>query len=109
MIKVLKDKEKEAKGKQKSTQHPNVTMPYVTFITHYVKSLGIVNVRYEMLLLVVSYNVASITKMGYKVILLKFEVLVMLIMMKIKLLQHKMLLFMLHKFKILVLHLLLRL
>ena len=43
-----------------------MTVPYVTFSTHYMKSLGTVNARYKMLSLVVSYNVASITKMGYK-------------------------------------------
>ena len=64
MIKVLNDKEKKAKGKQKFAQRPGVTVPYVTLITHYVKSLGIINARYEMLPLAVSYNVASITKMG---------------------------------------------
>ena len=67
-----------------------------------------------MLPLAISYNMALITKMGTRtetmmVILTKFEVLVMMIMMKIKLLQHKMLSLMLHKFKIQVLHLLLRL
>ena len=41
-------------------------MPYVTIITHYVKSLGDVNARYEMLPLVVSYIVASITMVGYR-------------------------------------------
>ena len=66
MIKVLNDKEKKAKGEQKSTQGPSMIVPYVTLITQYMKSLGTVNARYEMLLLVVSYNVASITKTGYK-------------------------------------------
>ena len=54
------------KRKQKSAQHPSVLVLYVTLITHYVKSLGDVNARYEMLPLAVTYNVASITKMGYK-------------------------------------------
>ena len=66
MIKVLNDKEKKAKGKQKSTQGPSMIVPYVTLITQYMKSLGTINARYEMLPLVVSYNVALITKMGYK-------------------------------------------
>ena len=65
MFKVLKDEVEEAKGKQKSTQHLIVSVPYVTLITFYVKSLGIVNPRNEMLPLVVTYNVASIAKMGY--------------------------------------------
>ena len=66
MIKVLNDKEKKAKGKQKSTQGPSMIVPYVTLITQYMKSLGTINARYEMLPLVISYNVASITKKGYK-------------------------------------------
>ena len=39
---------------------------YVTFITHYVKSLGIVQPKYEMIPIVVTYNLASIAKMSYK-------------------------------------------
>ena len=66
MIKVLKDKEKEVKGKQKSAQHPIVFVPYVILIKFYVKSLGAVNPRYEMLPLDVTYNVAPIAKIGYK-------------------------------------------
>ena len=62
----LKDKEKEVKGKQKLALHPQVSIPYVTIITHYAKSLGTLNVSYEMILLVVTYNVASITKISYK-------------------------------------------
>ena len=66
MIKVLKDKEKEIKGKQKSSLYPQVSVLYVTIITHYAKTLGTLNVRYEMIPLAITYNVASITKMGYK-------------------------------------------
>ena len=66
MIKVLNDKEKKAKGKQKFAQRPGVTVPYVTLITHYMKSLSTINARYKMLLLVISYNVGSITKIRYK-------------------------------------------
>ena len=35
-------------------------------ITHCAKSLGTLNTRYEMIPLAVTYNVASIIKMGYK-------------------------------------------
>ena len=66
MLKILKDKEKKAKGKQKSALHPQVLVPYVTIITHYDKSLGNLSLMYEMLPLAVAYNVASITKIGYR-------------------------------------------
>ena len=41
-------------------------IPYVTFITHNAKSLGTLNARYDMIPLAVTYNMASITKIGYK-------------------------------------------
>ena len=43
-----------------------MSIPYVTIITHYAKSLGTLNERYEMIPLTVTYNVALITKMSYK-------------------------------------------
>ena len=66
MMKVLKDKEKETKGKQKLALHPQVYVLYITIITHYVKTLGTLNARYEVIPLAVTYYVASITKIGYK-------------------------------------------
>ena len=41
-------------------------MSYVTFITHYAKSLGSLSPKYEMLSIAVKYNLASIIKMGYR-------------------------------------------
>ena len=65
-MKVLKDKKKKTKGKQKLALHPQVYVLYVTIITHYAKSLGTLNARYEMIPLAITYNVASITRIGYK-------------------------------------------
>ena len=66
MMKVLKDKERKAKGKLKLALHHQVFVSYVTIITQYAKSLGILNARYEMIPLAITYNAVSITKMGYK-------------------------------------------
>ena len=41
-------------------------VPYVTFITRYAKSLEILQAKYEIISIVVTYNLASIAKMGYK-------------------------------------------
>ena len=41
-------------------------IPYVTLITHYAKSLGIVQPKYEITPIAITYNLAFITKMGYK-------------------------------------------
>ena len=41
-------------------------IPFVTLITHYAKSLGIMQPKYEMIPIVVTYNLAFIAKMGYK-------------------------------------------
>ena len=66
MFLALKEKEKEAKGKQKSSQQLRVSVSYVTFITHYAKSLGTLSLEYEMIPFAIKYNLASIAKMGYK-------------------------------------------
>ena len=66
LFKVLKEKENEVQSKRKKTSQSQFTISYVTFITHYVKSLGIVQPKYEMIPIIVTYNLASITKMGYK-------------------------------------------
>ena len=42
------------------------TVPYVTLITHYAKSLDILQPKYEMILIAVTYNLTSIAKMGYR-------------------------------------------
>ena len=41
-------------------------IPYVTLITHYAKSLEILQPKYEMVQIAIVYNLASIAKMGYK-------------------------------------------
>ena len=41
-------------------------VPYVTLITHYAKSLELLQPKYEMILIAATYNLASIAKMGYK-------------------------------------------
>ena len=41
-------------------------VPYVTLITHYAKSLEILQPKYGMILITLTYNLASIAKMGYK-------------------------------------------
>ena len=66
MIKVLKDKDKEVKSKRKTSQWSQFVVPYVTLITHYAKTLGTLNLRYELFPIAVTYNLASIVKIGYK-------------------------------------------
>ena len=66
MLKILCEKEKEAKSKRKKTSQSLFAIPYVTLITHYAKSLEILQSKYEMVQIVVVYNLASISKMGYK-------------------------------------------
>ena len=66
MLKVLKEKEKEAQSKRKKTTQSQFAIPYVTLITHYAKTLGIVQLKYEMIPIAVTCNLASIVKMGYK-------------------------------------------
>ena len=41
-------------------------IPYVTRITHYAKSLELLQPKYEMIPIAVIYNLASIAKIGYK-------------------------------------------
>ena len=64
MLKVLKEKENEAQSKRKKTFQ--FTIPYVTLITHYAKSLAILQPKYEMILIAITYNLAFIAKMGYR-------------------------------------------
>ena len=66
MLKVLKEKENEAQSKRKKTSQSQFTIPYVTLIIHYAKSLGIMQPKYEMIPIAVTYNLASIAKMRYK-------------------------------------------
>ena len=66
MLNILKKKEKEAKSKKKTILQSKFAVSYVTLITHYVKTLGPLNPKYELLSIAVSYNLASIIKMGYK-------------------------------------------
>ena len=55
----MKDKDK------KTSQQSQFALPYVTLITHYAKTLGDLNLRYELFPIGVTYNSISITKMGY--------------------------------------------
>ena len=66
MLKILKKKEKEASSKRKKTSLSLFAIPYVTIITYYAKSVKILQPKYEMVQIVVVYNLASIAKMGYK-------------------------------------------
>ena len=66
MIKVLKEKDKEAKSRRKTSQQSQFRVPYVTLITHYAKTLGTLNLRYEFLPIAVTYNLALMAKMGCK-------------------------------------------
>ena len=66
MIKVMKDKDKEAKRKKRTSQQSQFALPYVTLITDYVKTLGDLNPRYELLPIGITYNSTLITKMGYR-------------------------------------------
>ena len=66
MLKFLKEKEKEAQSKRKKTSLSQFAISYVTLITHYTKSLEILQPKHEIILIVVTYNLASIIKMGYK-------------------------------------------
>ena len=66
MVKILNEKEKEAKSKRKKTSKSLFVVPYVTLITHYAKSLEILQPKYEMVEIAIVYNLASITKLGYK-------------------------------------------
>ena len=66
MLLTLKEREKEVGAKKKSSLQQRVPMPYVTLITHYGKSLGSLNPKYELIPIVVTYNLGSIAKMRYK-------------------------------------------
>ena len=66
MLKILNEKEKKAKSKRKKTSLSQFTVPYVTLITHYAKSFEILQPKYEMFLIAITYNLAFIVKMGYK-------------------------------------------
>ena len=66
MLKILKEKEKEASSKRKKTSLSLFAIPYVTLITHYARSEKILQPKYEMVQIAVVYNLASIAKIGYK-------------------------------------------
>ena len=66
MLKILHKKENEASSKRKKTSLSLFAIPYVTLITHYVKSVKILKPKYEMVQIAMVYNLASIAKMGYK-------------------------------------------
>ena len=66
MLKILREKEKETTSKRKKTSLSLFAIPYVTLITHYAKSVELLQPKYEMVQIAVVYNLASIAKMGYK-------------------------------------------
>ena len=66
MLKILNEKEKEAKSKRKKTSLSQFEILYVTLITHYTKSLQLLQPKSELISIAVTYNLASIAKMGYK-------------------------------------------
>ena len=66
MLKILREKEKETTSKRKKTSLFLFAIPYVTLITHYAKSVELLQPKYEMVQIAVVYNLASIAKMGYK-------------------------------------------
>ena len=66
MLKILNEKEKEASSKRKKTSQSLFVLPYVTLITHYARSTKILQPKYELVQIAVVYNLASISKMGYK-------------------------------------------
>ena len=62
----MNEKEKKARSKRKKTSLSQFAIPYVTFITHYAKSSQLLQPKYELIQITVTYNLASIAKMGYK-------------------------------------------
>ena len=66
MLKILHEKEKEASSKRKKTLLSLFALPYVTLITHYARSVQILQPKYELVLIAVIYNLSSIAKMSYK-------------------------------------------
>ena len=66
MVKIMNEKEKEARSKRRTTSLSQFAIPYVTIITHYAKSTQLLQPKYELIQIAVTYNLASIAKMGYK-------------------------------------------
>ena len=66
MVKILNEKEKEARSKRRTTSLSQFAIPYVTIITHYAKSSQLLQPKYELIQIVVIYNLAFIAKMSYK-------------------------------------------
>ena len=62
----MNEKENEAKSKRKKTSLSQFAIPYVTLITHYAKFSKLLQPKYELILIAVTYNLASIAKIGYK-------------------------------------------
>ena len=66
MVKIINEKENEAKSKRRTTSLSQFAIHYVTIITHYAKSSQLLQPKYELIQIVVIYNLASIAKMSYK-------------------------------------------
>ena len=60
MLKILHEKENKAPSKKKKTSLSLFSIPYMTLITHYAKSVKILQPKYEMVQIAVVYNLASI-------------------------------------------------
>ena len=66
MLKIMNEKEKKARSKRKKTSLSQFAIPYVTLITYYAKSSQLLQPKYELIKITVTYNLTSIAKMGYK-------------------------------------------
>ena len=66
MVKIMNEKEKEARSKRRTTSLSQFAIPYVTIITYYAKSTQLLQPKYELIQIAITYNLASIAKMGYK-------------------------------------------
>ena len=62
----MNEKENEARSKRRTTSLSQFAIPYVTLITHYANSSQLLQPKYELISIAVTYNLASIAKMGYK-------------------------------------------
>ena len=47
MVKIMNEKEKEARSKRRTTRYLSFAIPYVTIITHYAKSSQLLQPKYE--------------------------------------------------------------
>ena len=62
----MNEKEKEVRSKRRTTSLSQFAIPYMTIITHYAKSSQLLQPKYDLIQIAVTYNLASIAKMSYK-------------------------------------------